>query len=470
MNIPSALSSFVLNRFGINLNPEKTEAVLSFLKETKGLSEDNLIAAINTDSILLYDLINKIVVPETYFFRNIEHILILIDILTKEFMGRKSLMFLSAGCSTGEEAYTLAILLKEKFPHLYENSMIYGIDLNPKSIEKAKHGVYTKSSIRNDMMGIGKKHIKRLSPYEYRLSDEIRGKVIFKQGNLLDYDYSCWTKQYDIILCRNVFIYFDTDHILKALNRYYDIMHENSYLFVGHSEMINQISTEFQPLLLRNSFVFQKAVEKSPASENDLIIESKPPKKADKRTERPKSKTLTSVAVEENEMRLEKIREKISEESYADAKEMVNKYLENYPTSLHASILSATLLLFDQKHDEALKLIDSIVKVPETKYYIFFLKGILFSETGDFSMSIKFFKLALVENPTCLISNFFLGFIHEEKRYYRISLKYYTETIRNKSLFIKDSVQKIMPHLSAKQLRDLAQKKYTALKIKEATL
>ena len=85
-------------------------------------------------------------------------------------------------------------------------------------------------------------------------------------------------------------------------------------------------------------------------------------------------------------------------------------------------------------------------------------------------MSIKFFKLALVENPTCLISNFFLGFIHEEKRYYRISLKYYTETIRNKNLFIKDSVQKIMPHLSGKQLRDLAQKKYTALKIKEATL
>ncbi len=206
---------------------------------------------------------------ESYFFRDKEQFKLLRNHIIPEIIQRqhhnKTIRFCSAGCSTGEEPYSLAIVLKELIPNLEEwNLMILGLDINKEALKKAKQGIYTAWSLRSlDIKTIQKYFIKFNN--KYYLDEQIKRMVNFQYTNLVTdlfiHPYSDF-RDIDLILCRNVFIYFEPTVIAKIVDKFYDTLQPLGYLITGHTELCGQKLSNFQTKLFPESLVYIKKVSK----------------------------------------------------------------------------------------------------------------------------------------------------------------------------------------------------------------
>lgn len=202
---------------------------------------------------------------ESYFFRDQEQFNLLRNQILPEIIKRKynskTIRICSAGCSTGEEPYSLAILFKELIPNLEEwNLMILGLDINKEALKKARQGIYTAWSLRSlDMTTIQQYFIK--SNNKYYLDEQIKLMVKFQYTNLVKdlfiHPYSDFL-DIDLILCRNVFIYFDPTVIAKIVEKFYYTLQPLGYLITGHTELCGQKLSNFQTKLFPESLVYMK--------------------------------------------------------------------------------------------------------------------------------------------------------------------------------------------------------------------
>ena len=207
------------------------------------------------------DMVEVLTTNETYFFRE-EYQLkafseeILPGIIKDKGMDRR-LRIWSAGCSTGEEAYTVAILLLED-PRLKGWDMeIFANDISKKVIQIARKGVYGKSSFRSTNPYFLAKYFQTHNS-QHLIRDEVRSLVSFGQLNLLDEDMLQLIGKVDVIFCRNVMIYFDKPARLKVLKTFHGKLNDHGYLLLGHSESLMNISTAFELVHLRNDMVYRK--------------------------------------------------------------------------------------------------------------------------------------------------------------------------------------------------------------------
>lgn len=211
----------------------------------------------------LEEIVELLTTNETYFFRE-EYQLkafseeILPEII-KERTGSKRLRIWSAGCSTGEEAYTIAILLCESSELNDWNVEIFANDISRKVIQRARKGVYGKSSFRSIGDAFHSKYF-RSQGGNYIVSDELRSLVSFGQLNLLDDEMLQLIGRVDVIFCRNVLIYFDKSARLRVLRTFYDKLNGHGYLLLGHSESLMNVSTDFELVHLKNDLVYRKPV------------------------------------------------------------------------------------------------------------------------------------------------------------------------------------------------------------------
>lgn len=157
----------------------------------------------------------------------------------------------SAACSTGDEPYTIIMIMKELFPNV--KVKLLATDLDDKVIEYAKDGCYNEKSIANLPKQYIQKYFKKEPNGMYQLSREIMSCVEFKQHNLLADRYDT---DYDLIVCRNVLIYFTEEAKLEVFKRFHSSLRPNGYLFIGSTEQILQArSINFDP---QYSFFYKK--------------------------------------------------------------------------------------------------------------------------------------------------------------------------------------------------------------------
>ncbi|MFC1654904.1 CheR family methyltransferase [Myxococcota bacterium] len=209
----------------------------------------------------LEEIVELLTTNETYFFREEYQLKAFSDEIlpevVREHKGSKRLRIWSAGCSTGEEAYTIAILLREN-PELSDWDVeIFANDISRKVIQRARKGEYGRSSFRS----IGDAfHAKYFRPQgeHYVVTDELRSLVSFGQLNLLDDEMLQLIGKVDVIFCRNVLIYFDRPARLRVLSTFYDKLNERGYLLLGHSESLMNVSTDFELVHLKNDLVYRK--------------------------------------------------------------------------------------------------------------------------------------------------------------------------------------------------------------------
>ena len=210
-------------------------------------------------------LIDNLTTNETYFFRESPQLRAfseeILPELRRSLADRKTLRIWSAGCSTGEEPYTIAILLLESGDWWRDWQVeILGSDINQRVLHTARKGVYKKGAHRVTSPEMLAKYFVEEEKGNYRIIDRVRELVSFSSLNLLDPYKTGLISNMDIIFCRNVIIYFDKEAKKKVIASFYDKLREGGYLLLGHSESLINISNAFALRTLKNDMVYQKPV------------------------------------------------------------------------------------------------------------------------------------------------------------------------------------------------------------------
>ncbi|MGD1804526.1 CheR family methyltransferase [Dapis sp. BLCC M126] len=201
-------------------------------------------------------------VTETYFFRDqgqlglLKNVILPKIIKSKIASNEKKIKIWSAGCSTGEEAYSLAIMVQELIPDWQEwNILILGTDINEVVLAKAKEGVYSHWSFRLINKQIQNKYFYEFQG-EWQLDEQVKEIVKFENINLVQDNFPNYT---DLILCRNVFIYFEAKHISLVMKKFYKSLKKGGYLITAHAELYGQAISQFQVKIFPESLVYQRS-------------------------------------------------------------------------------------------------------------------------------------------------------------------------------------------------------------------
>lgn len=204
-------------------------------------------------------LLNLVTINETYFLRERPQMDYLINKYIPELVakGKKNVKIWSAASSTGEEAYSIAILLKESGLLNKIKVDIFASDINSDVLETAKKGEYRAISFRGvNPQIISKYFIKEGTVY--KILPEIKTMVTFFKANLLEKSSFLRIGTVDVIFCRNVLIYFDIEAKQKVLENFYSILQPNGMLFLGHSETLTKITDKFTMNNLGTAIVYIK--------------------------------------------------------------------------------------------------------------------------------------------------------------------------------------------------------------------
>jgi chemotaxis protein methyltransferase CheR len=210
-------------------------------------------------------LMDEITTNETYFFRNVPQLAALenkllpelVEIINK--MGFRKLRIWSAASSSGEEAYTMAMILLEKRATLLKDWIIeiVGTDINETVIAQAKEGIYNAYSVRNIPDVYKRKYI-REDNGKFILSPEVKKFVTFNKLNLYEDSKMIFMKSFDFIFCANVLIYFDTASKSKVVQHFYNNLQPYGYFFVGQSESLHGVNDKFKTVHFPGGFGYKK--------------------------------------------------------------------------------------------------------------------------------------------------------------------------------------------------------------------
>lgn len=196
-------------------------------------------------------LLNKLTTNHTYFMREEEHYEFMRDVflpyIEQKNSVRKNIQLWSAGCSSGEEAYTTQMQMQEYFGNKASSwdTRILATDISVKVLTKAQQAVYHQESMKNLPDTWKRKYFKDAGNECFKVNPEITSKVIFKTFNLMD-PIPFKKQPFDLIFCRNVMIYFDAPTKLALVKRFYDVLAPGGYLFIGHAESIPRDQTQYE--------------------------------------------------------------------------------------------------------------------------------------------------------------------------------------------------------------------------------
>lgn len=203
---------------------------------------------------------------ESYFFRDKGHFSLLCNTILPELLMNKrhqrSLRIWSAGCATGEEPYSIAILLDLLLPDRQGwDIFILGTDINEESLQKAELGRYSPWSFRLIDQNIQEKYFTSRDG-DWQIAERIKGMVTFKSGNLLDGDFYTRNpeiRDMDIIICRNVFIYFKKEAVAAVFSKFSKILNAEGYLIAGHGELQGHDLSRLRQMLYPDAVIYKKS-------------------------------------------------------------------------------------------------------------------------------------------------------------------------------------------------------------------
>lgn len=259
----------IAQQFGLILKDEKKELIEEILEdrgEKKGLKDlkDYIELLINCptnekfkseDELL--SIASAISNKETYFFREMPQLELSMKLLSEILKIKDRLTILCLGCSSGEEVYTLSIMIHERglrFPN--RDIKIIGIDIDRASIKKAREGRYTENSFRTRDIPF-EKYFQKEDRF-YRIKDIYREITDFRHGNILDRNIFLGAVNIDMVFCRNVLIYMSDEAILKILENIHMSLSKDGYLLIGSAESITNKTDLFKPVYYNGIVVYKK--------------------------------------------------------------------------------------------------------------------------------------------------------------------------------------------------------------------
>lgn len=253
------LLTFVQNNYGIDLSKKKQlmQSRLQTTLRSQGFADftqyvDHIIKTKNDTDI--ENLLNKLTTNYTYFLREKEHFDFFKETILPYLVStkkNKSLNIWSAGCSSGEEPYTISMFIKDYLgPKAASwDTRVLATDISMNVLSAAMKGEYNIESLRN-LPESWKKRFFRKSPQDPErviVSDELKKNVIFRPFNLME--PIRFKSKFDVIFCRNVMIYFNQQTKEALVNRFYDATNPGGYLLIGHSESVNRAASKYSYIM-----------------------------------------------------------------------------------------------------------------------------------------------------------------------------------------------------------------------------
>jgi len=247
------ITAYMKNNYGIDLHKKRQliESRMHSVLLKKGMTSftDYFSLIKSNDSTEISQLINKLTTNHTYFYREPTHFDFMRDVFLPRQMVKntsKDIRIWSAGCSSGEEAFTAIMVMHDYFGS--ERSKwdytILATDISTAVLNAAKTNVYDPDGLKNMPNGWLSRYFQQTKEGAYILSRDVSDQVVFRTFNLMDrFEYK---KPYDLIFCRNVMIYFDLETKTNLVNKFYDALKPGGYLFIGHSESVQHGRTKFQ--------------------------------------------------------------------------------------------------------------------------------------------------------------------------------------------------------------------------------
>lgn len=254
------LVSFVKKEYGIDLSKKRqlitgrlSNTILSMGFTTFSQYVDHILTAKNPED--LENMLNKLTTNYTYFLREESHFNYFRDKILPELTAKRKndrvLSIWSAGCSSGEEPYTISMILKEYYGSQAAkwDTRVLATDISQHALYAAQHAVYEGEALKNIPSAWKTKYFTPSSSQKncFEVAPDIKNNVIFRTFNLMD--PIRFRLQFDVIFCRNVMIYFDQETKNSLVNRFYNATAPGGYLLIGHSETLQKGSTPYQYLM-----------------------------------------------------------------------------------------------------------------------------------------------------------------------------------------------------------------------------
>jgi chemotaxis protein methyltransferase CheR len=261
---PQQFRAWIARRFGLRFDDSKLEflaEVLDRRAERSGLATHEYLNRLQSAQTAaeLQALAFELTVPETYFFRHMDQFRAFAEVAlpaARTMHGAtSSIRMLSAGCATGEEPYSLAMMARERGAG---NVDIHALDISSAALAKAARGIYSPWALRETSADSQKRWFKEVGK-EFELDASIRRAITFHTANLSEDAQDIWAAQrYDIIFCRNVLMYFTEDAALELINRLTSSLVPAGHLFLGHAETLRGFSDEYHLCHTHGTFYYQR--------------------------------------------------------------------------------------------------------------------------------------------------------------------------------------------------------------------
>jgi chemotaxis protein methyltransferase CheR len=352
---------------------------------------------------------------------------------------RPALRIWSAGCSTGEEPYTIAMVVSDVISDLEDWSIqILATDASESALAQAQKGLYSKNSVKH----VDAEHLDRYFIKEgggrdtqYAIRNTIKNMVTFGYFNLMDADYP---EGFDIIFCRNVVIYFEFETIARVMSRLYPSLLDDGYLFVGYSETLQFMQDKFKMVASHDSIYYRKT--RAPVRE--AVKEAAPEEKIDldralediSRQEleaelalEAKKKPLVAKNIEELLVRIIKF---MHLKEYDNALGLVDKAILSDDKNLELHYLAAEIFLNQGRVDQAKDRLSRALKADSMFMPAHYLIGCIYMQEGKINEARNSLKKALYLDKNFIMAYFYMAQIFRNEGKRNESIREYRNTLK----------------------------------------
>ncbi len=372
---------------------------------------------------------------ESYFFRDAGQFTLLRNHILPQIINRnrqrRSLRIWSAGCSTGEEPYSLAILVAELLPE-YKNWAVFllGTDINPAAVATARRGIYSLWSLRGVPQDIKTRYF-RPCPQGWELDARIRALAHFRQGNLFRDTFpstSLGIHDLDLIVCRNVFIYFDREAVSAVLGKFSQSLNEHGYLLTGHTEVYGLPPGDLHARRFPDSLIYQRekkppagAVDRQALVPNDAISRTSAQGRWP-HAPHPAGSTRRSLGLINPEREPPKLQTALQEAehyvqsgNYRLALTTLERLLHQEPRNLSALTLSAQAHASLGHYDEATRRCQQAIAADSLAVFPYYLLAHITEHQGDRETAKTLFKKILYLDPAFSPAYLELGALYDRE-------------------------------------------------------
>jgi len=265
------IREFVIEEFGLILDEARAQYICSRL--LPHLAELGLESFQDYYACLRFSprgskehqkFISTITNNETYFFREDAQLQVVAEQVIpllkekKQLGGQRKIRIYSAGCSSGEEVYTLAMILLESGHLLWDwDILVTGMDIDREMIARANEGTYSGRAFQSTPQHYLDKYFTKAGD-GFQVKESLRNITRFEERNMLQLDPLCTLDQADVIFCRNVFIYFNDATVRKIVDSFASLLQPEGFLFLGHSESLSRITSRYEPIRHPGAIVYRK--------------------------------------------------------------------------------------------------------------------------------------------------------------------------------------------------------------------